>query len=65
MGLRRDVFRKGKFELLALTQTKLKGDGEVSNCSVNGITAGVQEVIELEWFSSKMLWLNSSFQVLK
>ena len=24
-----DAFRKGKFELLALTETKLKGNGEV------------------------------------
>ena len=32
------VFRRGKFELLALTETKFKGDG------VNGITAGVQEI---------------------
>ena len=29
-----DVFRKGKFELLALTETKLKGNGEVSWCKV-------------------------------
>ena len=27
-----DVFRKGKFELLALTDTKLRGNGEVSLC---------------------------------
>ena len=32
-----DVFRKGKFELLALTETKLKGNGEVSWCGANGI----------------------------
>ena len=37
-----DVFRIGKFELLAMTETKLKGDGEVSWCGVNGIVAGVQ-----------------------
>ena len=29
-----DVFRRGKFELLALTQTKMKGDGEVSWCEM-------------------------------
>ena len=39
-----DVFRKGKFELLALTETKLKGNGEVSWCGVNGIIAGIQEM---------------------
>ena len=32
-----DVFRKGKSELLALTETKLKGNGEVSWCGVNVI----------------------------
>ena len=31
-----DAFRKGKFELVALMKTKLKGKGEVS-CGVNGI----------------------------
>ena len=36
-----DIFRKGKFKLLALTETKLKGNGEVSLCGVNGIIAGV------------------------
>ena len=39
-----DVFREGKFELLALMNTKLKGNGEVSWCGVNGIIAGVQEM---------------------
>ena len=39
-----DVFRKGKFELLALNEAKLKGNGEVSWCGVNGIIAGVQEM---------------------
>ena len=38
------VFRKGKFELLALTETKLKGNGEVSLCWINGIIANVQEM---------------------
>ena len=37
-----DVFKEGMFELLALTETKLKGDGEVSWCGVNDITDGVQ-----------------------
>ena len=39
-----DTFRKGKFELLALTETKLKWKGEVPWYGVNGITAGVQEI---------------------
>ena len=39
-----NVFRKGEFELLALTETKLKGNGEVLWCEVNGIIAGVQEI---------------------
>ena len=39
-----DIFKKGKFELLALTETKLKGKGEVSWCRVNGIISGVQEM---------------------
>ena len=39
-----DVFREGKFELLALTEKKLKGNGEVSCCGVNGIIADVQEL---------------------
>ena len=42
-----DVFRKGKFKLLALTEMKLKGNGEVSWCGVNSI-AGIQE-IERAW----------------
>ena len=39
-----DIFREGKFELLALTETKLKGDGEISWCAANGIIDGVQEM---------------------
>ena len=38
------VFREGKFELLALTETKLRGNGEVSWCGVNGIITSVQEM---------------------
>ena len=37
-----DVFREGKLKLLSLTETKLKGDGEVSWCGVNSIIANVQ-----------------------
>ena len=32
-----DVFRMGKFELLALSETNLKEKGKVSWCRVNGI----------------------------
>ena len=39
-----DIFRKGNFELFDLTKTKLKRNGEVSWCEVNGIIAGVQEI---------------------
>ena len=39
-----DVFKEEKFELLALTATKLKGKGEVSSCGDSGIIAGVQEM---------------------
>ena len=42
-----DIFREGKFELLALTETKLEGKGEVSWSEVNVINAGVQEMKEL------------------
>ena len=37
-------FRDGKFELLALTEIKLKGNGEVSWCRVNGIIDDSQEM---------------------
>ena len=30
--------------MLALTETKLKGNGEVSWCGANGIIASVQEI---------------------
>ena len=39
-----NVSRKGKFELLALTKTKLKGNGELLWCEVNGIIVSVQEI---------------------
>ena len=39
-----DVFREENFEMLSLTEMKLKGKGEVSWCGVNGIIAGVQEM---------------------
>ena len=37
------VFKKGKFEFLALTETKLKGKRDVSGCEVNAIIVGVQK----------------------
>ena len=39
-----DIFKEKKFELLALTETKLKGKGEVSWLGVKVIIAGVQEM---------------------
>ena len=39
-----DVFKEGTFELPALTETKLRRNGEVSWCGVNGIIAHVQEM---------------------
>ena len=39
-----DVFRKGNFELLDLTETKLKGNEEVSWCGMNSIIVSVQEI---------------------
>ena len=37
-----NIFKEGKFELLALMEMKLKGNREVSWCKVNGIIASVQ-----------------------
>ena len=39
-----DIFRGEKFELLGLTEKKLKGNGEVSWYGVNGIIACIQEM---------------------
>ena len=39
-----DVFRERKFELLALMETKLEGNREISWCEVDFITAGIQEM---------------------
>ena len=39
-----NIFKEGKFELLALTEMKLKGMGKVSWSGVNVIIAGVQEM---------------------
>ena len=39
-----DVFKEGKFELVASTETKLRGKGEVPWCGVSGIITGVQKM---------------------
>ena len=39
-----DVFKRGKFEFLALTETKLKGTGEVSWSGANVIFDSVKEM---------------------
>ena len=39
-----DVLREGKLELHALTETKLKGNGEASWCEINSIITSVQEM---------------------
>ena len=39
-----DIFKKGKFDFLPLTEMKLKGEGDVSWIKVNGIIYSVQEV---------------------
>ena len=38
-----DIFKEGKFELLALIETKLKGKGEVSWPVVNVVIEGRKE----------------------
>ena len=38
-----DIFKEGKFELLALIETKLKGKGEVSWSVVNVVIEGRKE----------------------
>src|SRR5678816_3426857 len=38
-----DVFGKGKFDLLALTETKMEGKGEIKWCGVKCVRAGVEE----------------------
>ena len=39
-----DIFREGKFEFVVMTEMKLKGNGEISWCGVNGIMAFVQKM---------------------
>ena len=68
-----DVFREGKFELLALTEMKLKWIGKVSWSGVNGTIAGVQEMAIMlndVWYSavvyfgcvsSRILWTKFEF----
>ena len=38
------TFKKGKFKLLTLIETKLKRNGEISWCGVYGIIANVQKM---------------------
>ena len=72
-----DVFKKGQFELLALAETKLKGNGKVSCCGVNSIIVGVQGltillndvwhlvVIDFGCVSSRILWIKFKFSKVK
>ena len=39
-----DVFRKEKFELFLLTETKLKWNGEVSGCGVKSFSVDAQKI---------------------
>ena len=39
-----DIFRKGKFELLALTETKIKENGKVPWGNVRSVSASVMEI---------------------
>ena len=50
-----DVFRRGKFKFLTLTEMKLKGNGEIW-FEVNDITAGFQEKkLRKVWPSCRMM----------
>ena len=69
-----DIFRNGKFEFFVLTETKLKINGEVSCCEMNGIIVGVQEIDDGEWYSavigfgcvsSRILWVKFKFSRVK
>ena len=40
-----DVYREGKFEILALTEMKLKGNGDISWYGVNGIIDGGVQMV--------------------
>ena len=37
-----DVFRNGRFDLLALTETKMTGSGEAEWCGVKCVYGGVE-----------------------
>ena len=39
-----DVFRKEIYELFTLTKPKLKGNGDVLWCGINGIIADIEEI---------------------
>ena len=54
-----DIFKEGKFELLVLTETKLKGNGEISWCGVHGIITGERCAERCVTRSIDRLWINS------
>ena len=76
-----DPFQKGMFKLFALTETKLKGQGEVSWVEVNVIISGVQEmeraregvlsdllhsaVVKHGCASPRILWIKFTFSRVK
>ena len=74
-----DIFKKEKFELLVLTEMKLKGKGKVSWSGVNVIFAGVQEmerdrervavllnsaVVKYGCVGSRILWIKFKLRVI-
>ena len=63
-------FVEVKFGLLALTETKLKGNREVSWCRVNGIIASFQmerarAVLDFGCVSSRIFWIKFKFSRVK
>ena len=53
-----DAFKEGKFELFALTETKMKRNGEISWCEVGGISVEVQKNEDEEPWGSVGVLLN-------
>ena len=73
-----DAFKEGNFKLLALTETKLKGKGDVSWCGVSVIMERTREgvaallndvwhsaVVDFGCVSSKILWIKLRFSRVK
>ena len=54
-----DVFKEEKLELLALTETKLKGKRELSWCGGNGIITGIKKMKRAREGMAILLNLNS------